>query len=57
MNGARPSAELDRRTLLGVFDATRTPILIVDARGTVRRANRAVAEATGLPRESLERPI
>jgi PAS domain S-box-containing protein len=55
--GARPSLRLDPQTLLGILDATPALILIVDAAGTVSAANRAVEEATGLPREKLERPL
>jgi PAS domain S-box-containing protein len=39
------------------LDATRTLILVVDARGAVRVANRAVEETTALPAESLKRPV
>jgi PAS domain S-box-containing protein len=57
MTAARASPELEARALLGALDAVRTMVLIVDARGTLRVANRAVQEATGLASGSLERPI
>jgi PAS domain S-box-containing protein len=50
-------AELNWATLLGVFDAIPALILIVEASGTVRLANRAAKELTGLSDEGLERPL
>jgi PAS domain S-box-containing protein len=51
------SPDLDWRTLLHVFDAIPTLVLVVDATGTVRVANRAVQEATGRSHAALERPL